>query len=128
MPNPCRCGLCVCVCVFVVSAFALVWVFWIFWILIGNCLSHWQLPLPLACRFLDFLDFPVLSLVSFSFSSQSLFNVLTAVSQVMSLMAESTSAAVTKCAIVLKTPDQYDIWRARVADACWSATAKRCDR
>jgi hypothetical protein len=25
---------------------------------------------------------------------------------------------------MLKTADQYDVWRSRVADACWAATAK----
>ncbi len=36
----------------------------------------------------------------------------------------STTAAPFKCAVILRTADQYDIWRARVADACWSATCK----
>jgi hypothetical protein len=30
----------------------------------------------------------------------------------------------TKCAVLLKTADQYDIWKARVSDACWCATLK----
>ena len=30
----------------------------------------------------------------------------------------------TKCPMILKTADQYDVWKARVADACWSATGK----
>lgn len=35
----------------------------------------------------------------------------------------SSDALPTKCP-VLKTADQYDVWKARVADACWSATGK----
>ena len=38
-------------------------------------------------------------------------------------MATNSSVS-SKCPVVLKTADQYDIWKARVADACWSATAK----
>jgi hypothetical protein len=38
------------------------------------------------------------------------------------MAAESTS--VPKCAIVLRTADQYDMWKARVGDVCWSATGK----
>jgi hypothetical protein len=41
----------------------------------------------------------------------------------MSLTAMETSAS-TKCPVILKTADQYDIWKARVSDACWSATLK----
>jgi uncharacterized protein with PIN domain len=39
----------------------------------------------------------------------------------MSLNAVSASAVV-KCAVILKTADQYEIWKSRVADACWSTT------
>ena len=35
-----------------------------------------------------------------------------------------TSAAASKCSVILKTADQYDIWKSRVTDACWCATAK----
>ena len=41
----------------------------------------------------------------------------------MSLTAETT-AKTSKCSVVLKTADQYDIWKARVTDSCWSATLK----
>ena len=37
---------------------------------------------------------------------------------------DGTSASTSKCAVVLKTADQYDIWKARVSDACWSTTLK----
>jgi hypothetical protein len=36
----------------------------------------------------------------------------------------ATEITSTKCAIVLRTADQYDMWKARVADVCWSATGK----
>ena len=42
--------------------------------------------------------------------------------QVMSLTADYASGAAHKCAVILKTVDQYDMWKARVTDACWSAT------
>jgi len=29
-----------------------------------------------------------------------------------------------KCPLVLKTSDQYDLWRSRVGDTCWAATMK----
>ena len=29
-----------------------------------------------------------------------------------------------KCAIVLRTADQYPMWKARVGDVCWSATGR----
>jgi hypothetical protein len=35
-------------------------------------------------------------------------------------MTESSA----KCPITLKTADQYDLWKGRVADACWSVTHK----
>ena len=34
------------------------------------------------------------------------------------------SETAAKCSIVLKTADQYDLWKARVSDACWAATHK----
>lgn len=40
----------------------------------------------------------------------------------MSLTAKSSAAS--KCAVLLKTADQYEIWKSRVSDACWCATTK----
>ena len=37
---------------------------------------------------------------------------------------DMSTTATTKCPVILKTADQYDIWKARVSDACWSATLK----
>jgi hypothetical protein len=34
------------------------------------------------------------------------------------------TAATTKAAVILKTADQYDLWKARIADMCWAATGK----
>jgi len=39
--------------------------------------------------------------------------------------ASAVSTAVpARCAVILRTADQYDIWRNRVGDACWAATCK----
>ena len=35
-----------------------------------------------------------------------------------------TTENTSKCAIVLRTADQYPMWKARVGDVCWSATGK----
>ena len=35
-------------------------------------------------------------------------------------MTETSAIAATK--VLLKTADQYIVWKARVADACWAAT------
>lgn len=40
----------------------------------------------------------------------------------MSLNASSSGVA--KCSVILKTADQYEIWKSRVSDACWCATTK----
>jgi hypothetical protein len=40
----------------------------------------------------------------------------------MSLNSAMTAEASLKCSVVLRTADQYDIWKARVTDACWAAT------
>src|SRR6185312_6756607 len=49
----------------------------------------------------------------------------------MSLMsADATDASAVSTAVparravILRTADQYDIWRNRVGDACWAATCK----
>ena len=42
----------------------------------------------------------------------------------MSLMSTKTSDETAKCSTILKTADQYVIWKARVADVCWAATHK----
>ena len=42
----------------------------------------------------------------------------------MSLNVSSSAAAGVGLKCVLKTADQYDMWKARVSDACWCATTK----
>jgi hypothetical protein len=39
----------------------------------------------------------------------------------MSLQDNMTQDSAHKCSVVLKTADQYDMWKARVTDACWAA-------
>jgi transposase InsO family protein len=39
-------------------------------------------------------------------------------------MDAAAGSSAIKCTMVLKTVDQYDIWKGRVSDACWSATLK----
>ena len=45
----------------------------------------------------------------------------------MSLNATDISvaaAAATKCPVTLRTADQYDMWKSRVADSCWAVARK----
>src|SRR6185437_1566988 len=37
-------------------------------------------------------------------------------------MASKTFDEISKCPTILKTADQYQIWKARVTDVCWVAT------
>ena len=34
------------------------------------------------------------------------------------------AAAATKCPVTLRTADQYDMWKSRVADSCWAVARK----
>ena len=40
----------------------------------------------------------------------------------MSLTSSQTADAAAKCSVILRTADQYSVWKCRVADSCWAAT------
>jgi hypothetical protein len=42
----------------------------------------------------------------------------------MSLTSAMTESSTLKCSVLLRTADQYPIWKSRVTDACWAATHK----